>query len=352
MENDLFTDLAEQSPMASFVFDLATGRFTYTNPAFRSLFRTDDDNLDSLLSIIPPKEFNYLKSVYSEYKKGKVKKDIEFKIVFDNDEERFIRLTPAPHDGRTPLTLMGFARDVTDETNNVESIRKYANKKNAVLLILAHDLSGPLGVSRNLLSLIERKVQDTDIKRMIEVITRANSQSINMINDLVQRELMETSGVVLYKKRVNAVKKLKEVIEEYKAIEFLSHRTFNLNYSSENIVLDLDEPKFIQVINNLMSNALKFTNENGTVNVSAVEKTESVVFCFADDGIGIPKEFHNVLFDKFTVAGRAGLQGEPSIGLGLSIIKSIIEWHKGRIWFESEEKKGTAFYFEIPYASS
>jgi two-component system sensor histidine kinase VicK len=66
------------------------------------------------------------------------------------------------------------------------------------------------------------------------------------------------------------------------------------------------------------------------------------------DGIGIPEKYHATLFDKFTKARRPGLRQEPSIGLGMSIIKTIIEWHQGWIWFESQEDKGSVFYVEIP----
>ena len=67
-----------------------------------------------------------------------------------------------------------------------------------------------------------------------------------------------------------------------------------------------------------------------------------------DTGVGIPEKFHEKLFEKFSTARRTGLKGEPSVGLGMSIIKTIIEWHEGKIWFESQQNKGTTFYIEIP----
>jgi two-component system sensor histidine kinase VicK len=78
------------------------------------------------------------------------------------------------------------------------------------------------------------------------------------------------------------------------------------------------------------------------------EDRGTVLIWVADNGIGIPKKYHASLFDKFTKARRPGLREEPTVGLGMSIIKTIVEWHKGKIWFESEEDKGTTFYVEIP----
>jgi two-component system sensor histidine kinase VicK len=73
-----------------------------------------------------------------------------------------------------------------------------------------------------------------------------------------------------------------------------------------------------------------------------------VVISISDTGIGIPKAFHDTLFEKFTSARRRGLKGEVSTGLGMSIIKTIVEWHGGSIWFNSEENVGTTFFIEIP----
>ena len=112
--------------------------------------------------------------------------------------------------------------------------------------------------------------------------------------------------------------------------------------------MNLDESKFMQIINNLMTNALKFTKDDGIISLSVKEQHYSVLFTFSDNGIGIPKQFHTSIFEKFTEARRKGLKGEPTGGLGLSIVKLIVEWHKGKIWFESEEGRGVTFHFTVP----
>ncbi len=103
------------------------------------------------------------------------------------------------------------------------------------------------------------------------------------------------------------------------------------------------------VINNLLSNSLKFTPYDGKIEVSITEPNEKeILIKVKDDGIGIPSDLQPFLFDKFTKARRKGIHGEPTTGLGMSIIKTIVEWHNGRIWFESSEGIGTTFYIEIP----
>ncbi|MEX2593854.1 MAG: ATP-binding protein [Anditalea sp.] len=111
--------------------------------------------------------------------------------------------------------------------------------------------------------------------------------------------------------------------------------------------MEVDDYKFIQVINNLISNSIKFTHDGGVISVHIEEKKDHVLFKVADDGIGIPGVFHDRLFEKFTQARRPGLKGEPSTGLGMSIIKTIVDWHEGKIWFTSKENEGTTFYIEL-----
>ncbi len=110
----------------------------------------------------------------------------------------------------------------------------------------------------------------------------------------------------------------------------------------------MDESKFVQIVNNLVSNALKFTRDQGVISLNVMDQGATVLFAFKDDGIGIPEKHHATLFEKFTDARRPGLNGEPTVGLGLSIVKTIVDWHQGRIWVNSKENDGTCFYVEIP----
>lgn len=126
--------------------------------------------------------------------------------------------------------------------------------------------------------------------------------------------------------------------------------TTNFSWASNknSIYIDLDEDKFMQVINNLISNALKFTRDGGNIYLNIKDTDTHVILSIADDGIGIPEKYHATLFDKFTDAGRTVPNGPLSTGLGRYIIKNIVEWHSGKIWFESEENQGTTFYIELP----
>ena len=125
-------------------------------------------------------------------------------------------------------------------------------------------------------------------------------------------------------------------------------KQFSVETNREKIYVDLDEDKFFQVINNLISNALKFTHDQGKISIRLHEEELCVLISVIDDGIGIPEEHHKDLFQEYTPARRKGLKGEQSHGLGMSIIKTIVEWHQGTIWFQSTVNKGTTFFIKIP----
>ncbi|KAA8485315.1 two-component system sensor histidine kinase VicK [Arcticibacter tournemirensis] len=349
MTDRVFQSLAEHSPNVNFAFDLTSGRFKYVNQAFRQLFNAEDEalTLDYVRSKISAADREYLRKCLVDLMEGVVYRTIEFRIE-PGLEERWIRLSPFVLKSDSGTTIIGNATDITDEIVNINTLKKYTNKKNSVLNILAHDLRGSLGIANTLTQALTKEVTDPKLSNFIQIITKILKQSTDLITDLTQREFFETAEVDLVTQRVDIAAKLKEVMDEYRKSEWTTERIFNFSSSNESIFLELDDSKFMQVVNNLMTNALKFTKKQGVISLTVTDQKDSVLFTFSDDGIGIPEKCHAVLFEKFTEARRKGLNGEPTVGLGLSIVKMIVEWHKGRIWFESKENAGTTFYVEIP----
>jgi len=102
------------------------------------------------------------------------------------------------------------------------------------------------------------------------------------------------------------------------------------------------------VLNNILGNAIKFSPTDSSIIVTLTADGRGYRITIRDHGMGIPAAAQKNVFDVFTLSRRTGTQGEKSFGLGLSICKQIIEAHEGRIWFESEEGKGTEFFIELP----
>jgi signal transduction histidine kinase len=116
----------------------------------------------------------------------------------------------------------------------------------------------------------------------------------------------------------------------------------------EPLVVSVYKEKIARVLSNLVSNAIKFSEQNALIKVKLEKKGNAAIISVADNGIGIPKEALPFVFDSFTSAKRHGTAGETSYGLGLSICKQIIATHSGRIWVESAEGTGSTFFIELP----
>jgi two-component system, OmpR family, sensor histidine kinase VicK len=350
MPEEIFFALTDNSPHPTFAADLDSGQCVYANPAFDRLTGRPAGGLfiDSFLSLIHPEDIDYLKKSYQDFRTDTYSQDIDFRMKNTSDNESWIRLTPfhLKQDGKS--YIVGILSDITAEVRNVNSLKKYANKKNSVLQILAHDLLGPLGIARTITQIMEKEARDTELISKIGTISNITNQAISLIRDLTDREFLETVEAELVKKRIDIVLKLKEYLEECKKSESSTRRHFVFNSSAPSIFISLDESKFFQVINNLLTNSLKFTKDWDTISLSVEERDDIVSITFADTGIGIPAHLQPKVFDKFTEARRTGLHGEPTVGLGLSIARTIIEWHHGTIGLESTENEGTTFYIEIP----
>ncbi|WP_285008701.1 PAS domain-containing sensor histidine kinase [Pedobacter faecalis] len=346
-----FKSLTDESGIATFIFDIGNKEIIYKNRAFSILFPGcgEAEIPGKLWDFVHADDHEYARKCFDDLLQGTLKKEIHLRIAHENERRQWVRAMPSMYtDSEGRSFIHCHIIDVTAELINEHTFAKYANKKNSILNILAHELAGSLSIARTLSSKLKSDVLGETHNKLVDHVMQINREAVELIRDLTSREFLETANVVLTKKRVDVARKLAEYIEEAKNAERKIKRTITFNASPKRVHLSIDESKFMQVINNLMSNALKFTTENGIIAFKVEDKGDSVLFTVSDNGIGIPKKHHAVLFDQYTSAGRPGLQGEASTGLGMSVVKNIVEWHQGTIWFESELGNGTTFYIEIP----
>ncbi len=350
MTDESFFAFSDHSVQPAFAVDLESGRWAYANPAFLTLTGLEPQELsaDSLTDLLFPEDLAYLKKTAQDFLAGTFSGDPEFRIRNGNGRENWVRVTPFLQKRGDARFLCGLVSDITAEVANLNKLKKFANKKNSILQILAHDLLGPLGIAQSMTGLLEKRSTDPEVISKLETIAGINRQAIGLIRDLTNREFLETSQVELVRKRIDLVLKLREYLEECKKTERYTQRHFGFTSSADHIFISLDESKFFQIINNLLTNSLKFTHEGDTISIALQERGDRVLITFSDTGIGIPAAMQPAIFDKFTESRRTGLHGEPTVGLGLSIVKTIVEWHNGSIRMESTENEGTTFFIEMP----
>jgi two-component system sensor histidine kinase VicK len=356
---DFRNALTEQIDQVVFAFQVEAQQFSYLNPSFEQVFGLKRKSVDAaqLLQMVHGEDQEYVTEVYQDLLKGESKQRMEFRFLLPKNKERWLRVHPFLLQENGKQVIAGLAEDITDFKHYADVELKLSHKKNAIIQILSHDLAGPLGTIQSLSSLIATRIKgyrDEDLNHVVGLITKTAKGSIHLIQDFVAQEFLESSQMALITARLNMVERLREIVEQYQDSQQTTKVTFELFSSDPSIYVEVDDVKFFQVITNLVSNSIKFTPDDGRITLRVEDKEDSgtVLISVEDTGIGIPKKYHASLFDKFTKARRPGLREEPSVGLGMSIIKTIVEWHKGKIWFESEENKGTTFYVEIPKNSN
>jgi signal transduction histidine kinase len=213
-----------------------------------------------------------------------------------------------------------------------------------MMKIAAHDLRNPIGAMHSLAGLMlsetDRPASD---RKMLEMIRTSGENSLELVSDLLEvqfrteelnMEPVDIAQIVGY--CVSLLKNKAEAKGQYIQLEVIP------------VTLRVSREKMWRVVSNLIANAIKFSPAGAVIRVSMQQQPQSIRILVKDDGIGIPPEMKDKVFDMFTEAKRTGTDGEQPFGLGLAISKQIVEAHGGRIWFESEPGKGTTFFVELP----
>lgn len=348
--------VAHQFGKVYFNYDISDNSFRYVSPAFEKLWGIKPQDLfansSAFMDYVHEEDTEFLSHEYQKLLATHEQTQVEFRIVQADQQIKWVCLSACIYIRSEDKQFMigGYAEDTTKMKEYMHNIQKYNTKKNSTLEILSHDLASPFANIQSAILAIEEQVgqQDKELLQLIEFIKRDSMRGSDMIRDFVDNEFLESSQVVLNKERVDIAQKVSIMIDNYKEQSKLISKEFRLVSPEKPIFIFVDEMKFMQVMNNLVSNAIKFTKDNGIITVTVEERGNSVLISVKDNGIGIPEEMRPYLFDRFTKARRPGIRGEKSIGLGMSIIKVIVELHDGRISYESQEKVGTTFFIEIP----
>ncbi len=242
--------------------------------------------------------------------------------------------------------LKYFQRMMESHEKNLE-IEHASEQKSRLLNIVAHDLRNPIAAVETIATMMEMDEQTDDNKENIAMIKTSCEKARGIIEDLLETARNEhVAEFVAVKTELNLF--LSQLIEVWKvqkqAAGLMLMSRVNPAY------VNINYEKFQRVIDNLIGNALKFSPENSKIVIILRKKGSDIIVEIKDHGMGIPKDKLPIIFDPFTKAGRPGLRGELSTGLGLSIVKQIVEKHKGNVEVESEEGKGSTFRMLLPEA--
>ncbi|NJB70154.1 signal transduction histidine kinase/tetratricopeptide (TPR) repeat protein [Saonia flava] len=235
------------------------------------------------------------------------------------------------------------------ENRKVE-LKGLNNTKDKLFSIIGHDLRGPIAALEGLLKLFkDGEMHKNEFLKLVPKLWDDVSHISFTLNNLLSWGQTQMNGAVTKPKAVN----IDNIVEDNVNLlsEIANKKAIRIvNRISENIVVWADKNQVDIIIRNLMSNALKFTPENGMIVIEAKENENNWEICVRDTGIGMTQEVQEKLFIKNSNFTTYGTNNEKGTGLGLSLCIEMVENNKGEIWVASEIKKGTSFFFTLPKA--
>jgi signal transduction histidine kinase len=226
-------------------------------------------------------------------------------------------------------------------------------QKNEFCGMAAHDLRNPITVIQNSSSIILKYLGENLTDKQKEFLKKINDSSqftIKLLSDLLDISKIESGRLELEITQNDYIDFLKNNIELNNFFANEKDISINLGLRDEIPLIDFDRNKIEQVLNNLISNAIKYSYPNTEINIEVEREGDFLLTKVIDQGQGIPEDEQPNIFKAFQKASTKPTAGEKSTGLGLAIAKKIVEGHKGEIWVKSEVGKGSTFYFKLPMA--
>ncbi|MCM3055144.1 MULTISPECIES: cell wall metabolism sensor histidine kinase WalK [Bacillaceae] len=239
--------------------------------------------------------------------------------------------------------LIVVLHDITEQ-------EKIERERREFVANVSHELRTPLTTMRSYLeALTDGAWMDKDIApQFLKVTQNETERMIRLVNDLLVLSKMDSKDYQLRKEWINFPKFLDHIIDRFEmAKEKNVH--FSRDYLNEPILVEIDQDKITQVLDNIISNALKYSPSGGTITVKMVVFHDSLEVKISDQGVGIPKQNLHRIFDRFYRVDKARARHIGGTGLGLAIAKEMVEAHNGHIWATSIEGKGTTIHFTLPY---
>lgn len=239
-----------------------------------------------------------------------------------------------------------------DNARLYKTARDAIEARDEILGVVAHDLRNPLSTIQLGAQVILQRLSPEsreNVERSVEMILRSSKRANRLIEDLLEVRRAQVGRLTLRREDVSAMQMLVDLVEAQRPLVSAAMLGLEVDLPRTLPTVCADRDRVLQIFENLLGNAMKFTPRGGQVTVGGREEGNRVVFWVRDTGPGVPPEELSHLFDRFWQGRPADRRG---VGLGLAIARQVVEAHGGEIWAESDVGRGTTVFFTIPTSAT
>ncbi len=281
--------------------------------------------------------------------------NLEHRVVRPDGTERVVleHAEVAFDDSGRPVRILGAVQDVTDRKRVEEALREADRRKNEFLGVLSHELRNPLAPVRNALWLLDHAGGGAArAERAKEIINRQIAHLSRIVDDLLDVTRITRGKIHLQKARIDLVELVRRTIDDHRTLFSARDVTLASHLAQLPIWIDADPTRLSQAIGNLLQNAAKFTDPGGHVEVTATRDDRGMgLVSVRDDGVGIPPAMAGRMFEPFTQADESLHRTRGGLGLGLSLVKALVELNGGSVEARSGGLgRGAEFVLRLPLA--
>ena len=277
--------------------------------------------------------------------------DIEYRTVGLDGRERWIRaIGRATYRDGTPERFDGITVDVTERVRQEEALKEAARHKDEFLATLAHELRNPLAPLRNGLQIMRLAAGDPEkLEQARAMMERQLGHMVRLIDDLLDLSRISRGKVELRREPVELAEVVRQAVETSRpALEEAGHE-LAVRLPSQPILVEADVTRLTQVFANLLNNAAKFTDPGGHIHLTVERQGAQGVVRVRDDGVGIPAYQLPRVFDMFTQVNQSLERSQGGLGIGLSLVRGLVEMHGGSVEAHSEgHGRGSEFVVRLP----
>jgi PAS domain S-box-containing protein len=251
-----------------------------------------------------------------------------------------------------PHRMVGINLDITDRKRSEQALADQDRRKDEFLATLSHELRNPLASLRSGLSVLRMTHAPDAAERTLTIMERQMAHLVHLVDDLLDVARVRSGKIALRSEPLTVRAVVEASIEAARPTLDARNHALSVDLGSENLAIHGDPTRLVQVIANLLTNAGKYTEPGGQIRVTAAREHEQAVIRVSDTGIGIAPEFIPTVWDMFTQVRDAHDKAQGGLGIGLSLVKKLVEMHGGSVAAESAGPgRGSTFLVRLPLAA-